>query len=84
MWDLELIQKKIIGQRMLAVTNRKRKVQNQMAYIEQLLAAMKLEHVLVENESDSLQKLLDDMGNVQVWDHSIEYKNNSILLNPPI
>ena len=84
MWDLELIQKKIIGQRMLAVTNWKRKVQNQMAYIEQLLAAMKLEHVLVENESDSLQKLLDDMGNVQVWDHSIEYKNNSILLNPPI
>ena len=64
--SVEMIQKKIIGQRMLAVTNRKRKVQNQMAYIEQLLAAMKLEHVLVENESDSLQKLLDDMGNVQV------------------
>ena len=84
MWDLELIQKKIIGQRMLAVTNRKRKVQNQMAYIEQLLAAMKLEHVLVDNELDSLQKLLDDMGNVQVWGGSIEYNNNRILLNPPI
>ena len=51
---VEMIQKKIIGQRMLAVTNQKRKVENRMAYIEQMLAAMKLEHVVEENELDSL------------------------------
>ena len=64
--SVEMIQKKIIGQRIVAVTNRKRKVENRMACIEQMLAAMKLKHVVVVNELDSLQKLLDDMGNVQV------------------